>query len=217
MRARVALTPELIVDAASRLAENAGADALSIRALGKELGVDPTAVYRHFRDRDQIVLEVADRLLSGIVDGLPADLEWRARLEWLAQEVVRSFVAHPAIAPILALRTTRRQGEFRLAEAILGALREAGLSDERAAVQHRVFDDTVMSYAAMISAYTAMDESSREGDESAWSREYRALPVRRYPNIAAVAQHFSGIEDETVLQELVSALLDRVEKLAATE
>ncbi|WP_433825123.1 TetR/AcrR family transcriptional regulator [Actinoplanes sp. CA-015351] len=211
----MALTPELIVDAATRLAENAGADALSIRALGKELGVDPTAVYRHFRDRDQIVLEVADRLLSAIVDGLPDDLAWRARLEWLSQEMVRSFVAHPAIAPILALRTTRRQGEFRLAEEILGALREAGLADELAAVQHRVFDDTVMSYAAMISAYTAMDESSREGDESAWAREYRALPVRRYPNIAAAAPFFAGIEDETVLLELVSALLDRVEKLAA--
>jgi AcrR family transcriptional regulator len=211
----VALTPELIVDAASRLAENAGADALSIRALGKELGVDPTAVYRHFRDRDQIVLEVADRLLGGIVDGLPENLAWRARLEWLGLEIVRSFVAHPAIAPILALRTTRRQGEFRLAEEILGALREAGLSDQRAAVQHRVFDDTVMSYAAMISAYTAMDESSLEGDESAWSREYRALPTRRYPNIGAAAQFFADIEDETVLQELVTALLDRVEKLAA--
>ena len=211
----MALTPELIIDAASRLAATSGADALSIRRLGRELGVDPTAVYRHFRDRDEIVLEVADRLLGAIVDALPGGLPWRARLEWLGQEMVRSFVAHPAIAPILALRTTRRTGEFRLAEVILGALREAGLPDERAAVQHRVFDDTVMSYAAMLSAYTALDETSRHGDESAWSREYRSVPARRFPNIAAVAPHFADIEDDTVLTELLSALLDRVETLAS--
>ncbi|GAA3454563.1 MULTISPECIES: TetR/AcrR family transcriptional regulator [Dactylosporangium] len=217
MRTRAALTPELIIDAASRLAASAGADALTVRALGKELGADPTAIYRHFRDKDEIILEVADRLVAATIEALPADRPWRARLEWLARQTVRLFVAHPAIAPIVALRTTRRPGEFQTVEAILGALREAGLSDADAAMQHLVFSETIFSYAAMSSAYAALDEKSREGDEAAWSREYRTLPPQRYPNIAAATEFLAGIDDDMVLEGIVRALLDRVEALARSQ
>ncbi|MEU7871406.1 TetR/AcrR family transcriptional regulator [Dactylosporangium sp. NPDC049140] len=214
LRTRAALTPELIIDAASRLAATAGADALTVRRLGKELGADPTAIYRHFRDKDEIILEVADRLVAATVEALPAGLAWRPRLEWLARQTVRTFVAHPAIAPIVALRTTRRPGEFRTVEAVLGALREAGLTEEQAAFQHLVYSETIFSYAAMCSAYAALDESSRQGDEAAWSHEYRSLPPQRYPHIAAAAPYLAEIDDDMVLEGIVQALLDRVESLA---
>ena len=213
MRTRVALTPELIIDAASRLAATVGADKLTVRALGKELGCDPTAIYRHFRDKDEIILEVADRLVAATVDALPAGLAWRPRLEWLAHQTVQTFAAHPAIASIVALRTTRRPGEFRSVETALGALREAGLTDAQAAEQYLVYSEAIFSYAAMTSAYQALDENSRRGDEAAWSREYRSLPADRYPNIAAAALHLAGIDDDMVLEGLITALLDRVEAL----
>jgi AcrR family transcriptional regulator len=214
LRTRAALTPDLIIDAASRLAATAGADALTVRRLGKELGADPTAIYRHFRDKDEIILEVADRLVAATVDALPADLPWRPRLEWLARQTVRTFVAHPAVAPIVALRTTRRPGEFRTVEAVLGALREAGLPDADAALQHLVFSETIFSYAAMCSAYAALDETSRRGDEAAWGREYRTLSPQRYPNIAAASSYLAAIDDDMVLEGLIRALLDHVEALA---
>jgi AcrR family transcriptional regulator len=214
VRTRPSLTPELIIDAASRLAATSGAEALTVRRLGRELGADPTAVYRHFRDRDEIVLEVADRLIGQIIEELPAGLGWRDRLEWLGRAVVRTFVAHPAIAPTVALRTTRRPGEFRTVETILGALREAGLSDRQAVVQHRVFADTVLAYAGMCGGYAALDEPSRLGDEGAWTHEYRELPAATFPNIAAVAPYFDSVNDDVVLTGLLTALLDNVERLS---
>ena len=36
---------------------------LTVRRLGKELGADPTAIYRHFRDKDELVRAVLDRLV----------------------------------------------------------------------------------------------------------------------------------------------------------
>ncbi|MEV4351365.1 TetR/AcrR family transcriptional regulator [Actinoplanes sp. NPDC049596] len=214
MRARPSLSPELIIDAASRLAATSGAGALTVRRLGRELGADPTAVYRHFRDRDEIILEVADRLIGRIIEELPPGLGWRARLEWLGRALVRTFVEHPAIAPTVAMRTTRRPGEFRTVEAVLGALHDAGLDDRQAAVQHRVFADTLLSYAGMCGSYAALDEPSRRGDESAWTREYQALPAAEFPHIAAVAPHFATVDDDVVLTGLLTALLDTIERLA---
>src|SRR6185503_19800211 len=45
------LTRDRIVDEALALVDREGADALTLRNLGAALGVDPTAVYRHFRDK----------------------------------------------------------------------------------------------------------------------------------------------------------------------
>ena len=39
---------------------------MSVRRLGAELGADPTAIYRHFRDKDELVLALLDRLLAQV-------------------------------------------------------------------------------------------------------------------------------------------------------
>src|SRR5688572_1534829 len=56
-----ALTPEAIVERALEFIEREGTGALTVRRLGAELGVDPTAFYRHFRDKDDLVLACMDR------------------------------------------------------------------------------------------------------------------------------------------------------------
>src|SRR5262252_124575 len=94
-RPRAQLSPEAIIDAATSITAAGGAAGLTVRRLGEHLGADPTAIYRHFRDKDEILLEVADRLLRGIADRLPADLDWRGRLDWVARQMVAAFIAHP--------------------------------------------------------------------------------------------------------------------------
>src|SRR5262245_56986813 len=96
-RPRAQLTPDAIVQAALHTAANSGAEGLTVRRLGHHLGADPTAIYRHFRDKDEILLEVADRLIRDMADRLPPDLGWRDRLEWIARQTLGIFLAHPAI------------------------------------------------------------------------------------------------------------------------
>ena len=65
-RPRPQLDRESILDAGIRLAASGRADAVSVRRLGAELGADPTAIYRHFRDKDELVLALLDRLLAQV-------------------------------------------------------------------------------------------------------------------------------------------------------
>ena len=71
------LSRDVIVDAYLRLVEAEDNDSVSLRRLGSELGVDPTAVYRHFRDKDDILTAAADRLLAEVTDGLELSGGWR--------------------------------------------------------------------------------------------------------------------------------------------
>lgn len=60
----VVLSEELIVETALRLLKEHGADALTVRRLGLALGADPSALYRYFRDTDDLLLAIADELIG---------------------------------------------------------------------------------------------------------------------------------------------------------
>ena len=60
---REPLSREVIIRAALHLAEET--PQLSLNRLGQALGVDATAVYRHFRNKDELMLALGDQLLLG--------------------------------------------------------------------------------------------------------------------------------------------------------
>lgn len=64
------LTRARIVAAVTDLLEHGGVDAVSTRTIGEALDVHPTALYRHFRDMDELLREAADGILAGIADGI---------------------------------------------------------------------------------------------------------------------------------------------------
>ena len=59
---RGSLSREIILAAATTIAQRDGLDGLTFQALGAELGAHPTAVYRHFRDKDELTLGLVDAL-----------------------------------------------------------------------------------------------------------------------------------------------------------
>ena len=60
---RGTLTPDRIVTESLRLLDTGGVAGFSMPKLGRALGADPTAVYRHFASKDDLVLAIADRLI----------------------------------------------------------------------------------------------------------------------------------------------------------
>src|SRR6266853_3129297 len=73
---RGSLTPEVIVAESLRLLDAQGADGFSMPKLGRALGADPTAVYRHFASKDDLVLAISDHLISAAMAGLAAHDCW---------------------------------------------------------------------------------------------------------------------------------------------
>ena len=67
---RGSLTKELIVSESLRLLDEGGVDGFSLPKLGRALGADQTAVYRHFASKDDLVLAIADRLIDEGLTGL---------------------------------------------------------------------------------------------------------------------------------------------------
>jgi AcrR family transcriptional regulator len=84
------------VDAALRVIREGGYETMTIRSLATELGVAPMSLYRHVRDKDDLLDEVVDRLLSRVWRPRCAPDDWQAWVIEAADRLRRFLVAQPA-------------------------------------------------------------------------------------------------------------------------
>jgi len=191
---------------------NSGGDSLTFRALGARLGVDATAVYRHFADKDELILELVDRLLKEAMAGFTPDDNWRKTIVDIYERVRAVHLKFPRLAVLVASRTGRRAHEFSAVEHIIGALRRAGLSPESAGRYYRVLTEYVLGYMIEEATFRSLDAATQDGDRRAWLVEYRALPDDEFPNIASSIDHIPIDDDPRIFGWGLDLLLDAVEQ-----
>ena len=115
MSTRNRLSRELVLSTALELVDRDGASALSMRRLAQELDVWPMAVYRYFRDKDELTAALVDAAADRIE--APRRGSWRERLVALLRDARAALDADGAAA------------RDRLADVALPILGEAGLDD----------------------------------------------------------------------------------------
>ena len=64
-----------VIDAAVRLLDEAGLPDLTMRRLATALGVQPSALYWHFENKQSLLAAVADRIVADGVRTIPADAD----------------------------------------------------------------------------------------------------------------------------------------------
>lgn len=185
----VVLSEELIVETALRLIEEHGADALSVRRLGRALGADPSSLYRYFRHTDDLMLAVADELIGRTLRTWRPTGDWCADLRELGLRVHAGALAHPRAAVLSSYRVTGRVYEIQAVEAILGVLRGAGFPDAEAVRIYHAYVDQALAFGALDSASTALPKSAREAEAAVWQATYARMPADTHPHIAATARH----------------------------
>ena len=144
---RPRLSQELIIEAAFTICERDGAAALTFQSIGREIGAHPTAIYRHFRDRDDLELALLDALHAESIESPPQPTgDWAEDLRSHARSLHASFLRHPQVAQFSAFRTARREHEFMKVEQVVDCMLRAGFPPAEAALNKRVFRDFVLSY-----------------------------------------------------------------------
>ncbi|HET9655292.1 MAG TPA: helix-turn-helix domain-containing protein [Kineosporiaceae bacterium] len=210
----VSLSSDLIVDRALELTEREGPSALTMRRLGEELGVDPTAVYRHFRDKDDLVLACMDRIIDNAYEALqPAidGLDWRGVLRAVAEQSWQSCEAHPAFYSLAFYRTTGGPGERKIVELLVSTIASAGLSPEQTALHYRVFVDSMLAMCGMKAGAQSLGSQLQEKDSSAWTRIYAILPQEEYPSARAHATHLAEVTELAIFRSVTEAVIALIE------
>jgi AcrR family transcriptional regulator len=208
---RGSLSREVIVRAALAVSERKGLQALTFQSVGAELGAHPTAIYRHFRDRDELVLAVVDGMhAEAIAEMSPPTGDWSADLKAAAMTLHDVFVRHPAVTQIAAARTARGGHEFQTVDQLIACFRRSGMSDADAARYYRVFSDVVLGYSAIDAGLAALDPELREADLRSWQVEYRTHPLADYPDLNAVADLIPAIDDPSNFHNALDLLIEAI-------
>ena len=204
---RGALTPELIVEESLTLLDTAGVAGFSLPKLGAVLGADPTAVYRHFQSKDDLVLAIADRLIEESIDGFEPSECWVDTYIELARRLRTVYRAHPAAASLSSLRTTQRPAEMRAVEWLVEAIGAAGFEGDEAALMYRTVGDFALYWSGSEATFLSLDEAQREADRGAWSRAYRAVDPEEHPSIWGIRDALPRVTEDAIYDRALAVFV----------
>jgi AcrR family transcriptional regulator len=124
-KAREALSRERIVAAAAAVADQAGLAGVTMRSVGKELGVEAMSLYHHIAGKDELLDLLADWIFAGIE--LPGpELDWREAMTMRAHSARRLLSAHKWALTLIESRPVVGPTLLRHHETVLGSLRLGG-------------------------------------------------------------------------------------------
>jgi TetR/AcrR family transcriptional regulator, tetracycline repressor protein len=203
---RGTLSRQVLLDAAMEIVDIAGVGALSMRALGARLGVDPTAVYRHFRTKNELLETLADVVLRGepAEDGdasaardeaRPDSGDARADIRASFGQLRRSLLRHPTLAPLVLRRPPSGQATWERADHTIGLLRRAGMAERDAAAVYQTLLFFTLGHALTEARHTATAIAKHGPDAAPARLPPIDPPPDRYPDLAAVAPHLRASMD----------------------
>ena len=201
------LTPERIVDESLRLLDTGGVEGFSMPKLGRALGADPTAVYRHFASKDDLILAIADRLIQETEAGLTPHECWVETLIDSTRRLRRTYHAHPAAASLSSFRTTARPAEIRVVDVLLDAVFRAGFEGFEAAVVYRSIGDFALSWCGGEASFLAMPGPLQATDRAAWGQSYRAVDRAEYPHIWQVRDELPLVTDDDIFESILAIVI----------
>src|SRR5260221_9681399 len=129
---RARLAGSRIARAAFAIVDRDGFDALSMRRLGAELGVEGRAIYRHFPNKAAVLAGVVDALLAELVIPPPSRVPWQAVFRKVSRAYRALLLRHPHAIPLLAALPLTDPAAARAAGGVMALWREAGFDGEAA-------------------------------------------------------------------------------------
>jgi AcrR family transcriptional regulator len=172
------LTRERIVSTALEIVDREGAQALSMRRLGAELGVDPMAIYYHIPNKQALFDAIVEAVMAEIdlsVDDKTAPTE--QRILCAARAYRDAMLAHANALPIVLSHGPRTPVAMRPVELLIGILLDAGLPPNQAMAGMNAIAATVRGTIAMI----ADDPLQAPPDSAEFAAKGDAFTAEEFP------------------------------------
>lgn len=220
---------ERIVEAAVRIADQDGIDAVSMAAVAKALGYSSMSLYRYVSAKDDLLLLMQEDVTSlppewghGTYvdsDAENSDVRWRGRLEELYRAQVEIFIRHPWMLSLPSEGTPVTPNSSAWLEAGLAALAQTPLTiEERLAVTLAVFGQSRW-HGMVVSVDARAARSTGLSPDELSAREHELFSVvideDQFPHVRQAVEEGLFLNTADPFQFGVARLLDGVEAYLA--
>jgi len=207
---RIPLSRERVLKAAIELADARGIEALSMRKLALELGVEAMSLYHHVAKKDDILNGIADAVLGEIE--LPAKgADWKEAIRHSAISAHDVFLRHPWACSLVLTMSGISSARLRYMDALLASLREGGFSPELTYHGYHALDSHIMGFTLWQGNFPATEALADLAADF-----IRELPADQYPDLAEhIGQHIdgSGHGEGSDFEFVLDLVLDGLERL----
>ena len=155
---RAPLNVERTLQVALVIADDDGLEAVTMRRLARELGVEAASLYHHVHDKGQILDGLVDVVAAAIEPPMPST-DWRATISQRAHSTRAGLRRHPWAVSLMASRTSPGPATLRLLETGIRCFREGGFSVPQAAHAISVVDSYVHGFVLQEVNLPFRDES----------------------------------------------------------
>jgi AcrR family transcriptional regulator len=194
-----------ILDAARLLIDRDGWVNLTVRGLAKELGVAPTTLYHHVRDRrdllQQLLDERADQVRRPRLPEAP-----RERIIAVAEVMHETLAATPWMVEVLTSDDLVGASALWMTESIVAGAVECGCTDEQAVDLYRC----IWYYTAGEILIRAGGVRRRTGSGGPIHRDelLRHVDATELPHLAALADRWPTLTTRNTYSRGLHALVD---------
>jgi AcrR family transcriptional regulator len=205
-RGRQLLSRRRVLEEAVRFVDREGLEALTMRKLGAELGVEAMSLYNHVPNKSALLDGMVEVLL-GEFEIPPENHGWEERIREGNRAFRRLAHEHPNVFPLLVNRPPDTMDGVWLVEEFLRMLGEAGFGKETALHAFRALSSYTFGYAmAEIRGFALEPDGSRLGAHGLSPEDFPRLCELR-PQLERVDH---DAEFEFGLELILAGLRDRL-------
>jgi AcrR family transcriptional regulator len=213
---RAPLSRERVLRSAIAIADRGGIESLTMRDLGRELGVEAMSLYNHVANKDDMLDGMIDLVLGDVE--LPADEpDWKQAMRRRAVSAHRVFASHPWATALVDSRESSGPARLRYFDWVVGTLRRAGFSLPQTAQAFSLLDSYIYGFGRQQLNMSADGDYDTELMAEAFMA---AIPADEYPYLTEmVVEHAlkHGYDADADLEFGLSLILDGLERVLNRE
>jgi AcrR family transcriptional regulator len=180
---RAPLNRERVLHAAVELADEGGTGALTMQGIGRRLGVEAMSLYRHVRNKDDILDGMVDLVFAEVE--LPADRSsWRTVLRARSISARAALRRHPWAITLMESRMAPGPANLRSHEDTLSVLLDSGCAATMATHAYNLLDSYVLGFALQ---EVNLPFSNAEELAAVGELLIAQVPADQYPNLVRVS------------------------------
>jgi AcrR family transcriptional regulator len=206
------LSRERVLRAAIAFADEHGVEALSMRKLADELGVQAMSLYNHVANKEDLLDGILDSALAEIAVPSP-DVDWRAQIRAVAISAHETMLRHPWAAE-LSVRAKPGPGRLQYSESLLAGFRNGNFAKELTFHAYHIVESYIQGFTALVLNYRAVDPKAFD---DVVERFMRGDYAEDFPHFTEHArQHMEpepGQDDVNAFELGIDLLLDGLEHL----
>lgn len=206
----------VIVDALLELARSHPHDRITFKRLGEALGVDATAMYRHFRNKEELTRAALDRLSGRAAsDARASEGSWRDRLGVLTRRIAELALEYPSISMEAVSTDPAGPGDAAADEFVLEMLVEAGLSGDALIRGYAALSGFALAQSAGMARDAVVRRHAARDGAIPWISGFGNTDLAPFPLVRAHREALLAIDGMTVYRAGVDAILDSIAREAA--